>query len=251
MLSIKDLNESLERKYSLTEKVNHENDEINALLKQYIGKKNIPSKAIKAIEDAGIEINGIGDNISFKGPNGKELKGWGRNDRVGPKKPMEHKRWQPHLRNSNWDLSKNQSRYDPIASNSWDKVDLKGYLDSDRPDNPDYTDYEYPGAAGQRSAVDYWSGEVENTTAGSLRPYSDKYKNMKEKERRAKQSRDFERRNSGVLSDEEIEEKVREFRDNLIAKNNRNIKYNSEAEAKYDKAVADVDNYLKDLGVRS
>ena len=75
---------------SLTEAVNHENDEINALIRKYVGKKNIPAKARKAIEDAGITIDNKWDEISFEGPNGRRLGGSGRTYRTGPMAPQYH-----------------------------------------------------------------------------------------------------------------------------------------------------------------
>ena len=254
MVKIKSLTESLERKY-LDEKVNHENDEINALLRQYVGKKNIPTKAKKVIEDAGITINGIGEDIMFKGPNGKKLTSYSRLEKVGPKTPMEHTGWRSrrdHERTNYWNLSKSNGYYNkPKQGDSWDKVDLKNYLDSDRNiDFSDYEDFKHPGSLGARPAITDW-GDDGPEEAKSLRPYSDRYKKMKDDESRAEGNRDYYRKNYTILSDNEIEDKVREFKDNLLKNNERNKKTVNNSEDKYNKIVSDIDTYLKDLGVRS
>ena len=262
-MKLNEMIESIERlalNESLTEAVNHENDEINSLLRQYVGKKNIPSKAVKAIEDAGIQIEGMGDRIRFIGPHGKQLSGWGRTDRQGPKRPMTHSKskWrkeQDQFRNSNWDLSQGRgyrgsTYYKEPEGDSWDKVDLKSYLDSNRNNTwYDYEEYSSPGSAGERSAVDYFGGPS-SKEAASLRPYSDKYQNMKKEKENAEWDRDYNRKEYGILSDDEIEDRVRQFRDDLIRKNSDSKSKNQRAEDRYDKAVSDIDTYLRDLGVR-
>ena len=242
---------------SLNEAVNHENDEINALLRKYVGKKNISAKDRKTIEAAGIRVEDVGDRIRFIGPHGKQLSGWGRTDRQGPKRPMRHSKYswrrkEDAIRSGTWDLSTGRGwggepYYKNPEGDSWDKVDLKGYLDSDRdPEWLDYYDYRDPGFAGKWADM----GSRRPEAAKSLRPYSDEYKQLRQREERAKWSRDYNRRNYGILSDDELEDKVREFRDQLAYQNERSKVRNKDAEDEYDKAVSDVDSYLKGLGVR-
>ena len=254
-MKISNLTESLERNY-LTERINHENDEINALLRQYVGKKNIPAKAKKAIEDAGISIeqNEYDSGIIFRGPNGKTLRADGRTWKSGPVPPQSEYERRIYSKyggydGTSWDLAKNANDYRAFERSnqlrkSWDAVDLKGYLDSDRlrknvEDRKSIVDPSY-----SRVASRYQDGDM------SLRPHSDPYRSLKDAEDDAISTRDFRRGYYGIKSDEEIEAEVQAFRDKLIAKNNYNKKNNQEAEDKASSASQAVDDYLRSKGVR-
>ena len=67
MLSIKDLNESLDRKYYLTEAVNHENDEVNDVIRRNIGKrlKDISPEDRELLANNGVSISGGKDNRTY------------------------------------------------------------------------------------------------------------------------------------------------------------------------------------------
>ena len=256
-MKIRNLTESLESMY-LSEKINHENDEINALLRKYVGKKNIPDKARKAIEDAGITVKKASDDwggtISFIGPHGKVLDGKGRTWRSGPHAPQD--KWERKNYGSygnegtrGWDLALNNNDYRRAERSadlrkSWDAVDLKGYLDSDR---------ERMNAVDRKKLVDpsyslpadkYNNGDVD------LRPHSDPYRILRDRETDAVSTRNFRRGYYGIKSDDEIEAEVQKFRDELVRKNNRSKEYNQEAEDKASAASAAVDQYLRDKGIR-
>lgn len=253
-MKLNHITESLERKY-LTERINHENDEINALLRQYVGKKNIPAKAKKAIEDAGIDIEKDDDwGIRFIGPNNKVLSADGRTWKSGPVPPQsdfERRNYSKYggYDGTSWDLAKNANDYRAFERSnqlrkSWDAVDLKGYLDSDRPrknaeDRKSIVDPSY-----SRVASRYQDGDM------NLRPHSDPYRSLKDAEDDAVSMRDFKRNYYGIKSDEEIEAEVQAFRDKLIAKNNYNKRNNQEAEDKASSASQAVDDYLRSKGVR-
>lgn len=256
-MKIRNLTESLESMY-LSEKINHENDEINALLRKYVGKKNIPDKARKAIEDAGITVKKASDDwggtISFIGPHGKVLDGQGRTWRSGPSTPQS--KWDRRSYSMNggytdtgWDMALNNNDYrraDRSAAlrKSWDAVDLKGYLDSDRErmstvDRKKLVDPSY-----SLPADKFYNGDV------NLRPHSDPYRILRDRETDAVRSRDWERKYYNIKSDDEIEAEVQKFRDELIRKNDRNKKNNQEAEDEASAASAAVDQYLRDKGIR-
>ena len=257
MLKIKHLTESLEEKL-LTERRNQENEEINALLRKYVAKKNIPEKAKRAIEAAGIEVHQDEDGIFFKGPNGKVLSGDGRTYRHGPHAPQSrHERGQFKNWGSEgsrgWDLSQSSAgSYNDITRRaqmrkSWEDADLKGYLDSDRKLDP------YKSRHERKAMVDpSYSPEASEYEEGdpTLRPHSDKYRHLKAKSDEAEKSRGWGREYYGIKSDEDIEAEVQKFRDELIKKNNYNKERNQEYEDKADAAKAEVDQYLKDKGVR-
>ena len=234
--------ESIERlalNESLTEAVNHENDEINALLRKYVGKKNIPAKARKAIEDAGITIDNKWDEISFEGPNGRRLGGSGRTYRTGPMAPQYHykdddfgsyytdeeraKRKSTKnseegiVRDPSWDLSRSGTDRE---KNSWDKVDLKGYLTTNKPrlsarERKDAL--KYPGA-GDHTWSD-WHSDYTITNSEyekELRPYSDDYKRAVDERTKGQRMRDIYYKDSGMKTDDEIEAEVEKFRQKLL-----------------------------------
>ena len=256
-MKIRNLTESLESMY-LSEKINHENDEINALLRKYVGKKNIPDKARKAIEDAGITVKKASDDwggtISFIGPHGKVLDGQGRTWKSGPSTPQNKHTRRTYSKYGSesergWDLALNNNDYRKAERSadlrkSWDAVDLKGYLDSDRErmstvDRKKLVDPSY-----SLPADNYYNGDV------NLRPHSDPYRSLKDKEADAISTRDWRRGYYGIKSDEDIEAEVQKFRDELIRKNDYNKKNNQEAEDKASAASAAVDQYLRDKGIR-
>ena len=244
---------------TLTEKVNHENDEINALLRQYVGKKNIPAKAAKAIEAAGITINRdkYNNTIAFIGPHGKKLSAYGRVTKNGPNPPQTDYERRNFSKGggygrTQWDLSTTGDG-DPYdrdhlsseeAKKSWNAADLKGYLDSDRPkmsfeDRKATVDPSYSPRAVYADQMDL-----------NLRPHSDPYRWLKDKEENALWTRDHRRGWYDIKSDDEIEAEVQAFRDKLVAKNNRNKTYNQEAEDEASSASKAVDDYLKSKGIR-
>ena len=241
-MRINKITESLERNY-LTEKVNWDNEEINALLRKYVGKKNIPVKAQKAIEDAGIKINRDADGeIEFVGPNGKELSAYGRTYKKGPMKPQSHDTGyissykspeeqgrERHLkqlgnsinRNDFWDMSKSGGQYNDPSVKAWDKVDMKGYLTKEKPSmtHQERRDaLEYPGAGD--SSYYTWRDDdyniVSSQYAKNLRPYSDDYKRASDIRNSGQRMKDSYFKSNGMRTDDEIEAEVEKFRQKLI-----------------------------------
>ncbi len=215
-----DLDEGLE----LTEARNSENDEINALIRKNLGKKNISKKDMQALTDAGITVYPDGD---MRGPNGRLLqKGLGRV--YGPSQTVYkyNKHDSPFGPNRNgdrtttyWNLRKNGRGFSARNADKFDEVDLKNYLDKPA-----------------RSTE--WEREQEINK--SLRPYSDDYK-------RAKDNKDFHDRVAGeysadVMSDEEIESKVQEYKDRLIRLRDSaksNSAYNNKESQEYQQIIDD------------
>ena len=239
---------------SLNEARNPENEEINALLRQYVAKKNIPNKARKAIEAAGIKIDGEGESIYFTGPNGKVLSGEKRTFRYGPKAPdTQHARaFKRQGENAGWDLGVKKDRWGYTTENpdakSWEAADLKGYLDSDRPMKMDWNDRYEMNHPGEIVTGSTYNPEDRTDQGRSLQPYSGPYRQYKKK--RDEAERDAKRHASrdswigqDLLTDEEIEAEVDKLRQKLIRDremaqniiNNENKDY-----AKADAAMKDI-----------
>lgn len=193
-----DLNES----FTLNEAENPDNAEINALIRKVVGRKNISKKDAQALADAGIERDENGD---LTGKNGRRLVKWGTAIH-GPsqtylKRPRQRGEDVPAWRKTGkdntvtrWDLRKNSSDYyGSKHADKWDKVDLKNYLDSEKPNNE-------------------W--ETEQEINNKLRPYSDKYQELRD--RRASAEWDANWDNEKIKSEEEIERLVQEYRDKLM-----------------------------------
>lgn len=164
---------------SLIEAVNHENDEINEIIRRTVGKKNISKADAKALADAGITRDKYGDLV---GKNGRRLAKHGRTEVYGPShtvrtaKPRTN---QDGTRTAGfqrkvpeWNFSKNPSRWDVGSRGveNFDNVDLKNYLDKPRNDTP---------------------YNINQKIQKSLRPYSDEYKELKDQEEFEKRRLDW------------------------------------------------------------
>lgn len=193
-----DLNES----FTLNEAENPDNAEINALIRKVVGKKNISKKDAKALSDAGITRDENGD---LTGKNGRRLVKSG-STIYGPsstylKRPRQRGEDVPAWRKTGkdntvtrWDLRKNSADYyGSKNADKWDKVDLKNYLDSEKPNNE-------------------W--ETEQAMNQKLRPYSDKYQELKDRRASAERSANWD--DEKIKSEEEIERLVQEYRDKLM-----------------------------------
>ena len=224
-----DLNESL-----LVEAENPDNAEINALIRKVIGKKNISKKDAKALADAGIERS---ENGSLTGKNGRKLTKWGTTI-YGPsktfrKRPRQRGEDVPDWRktgkddkNTRWDLRKNSGDYYGSKNvDKWDKVDLKNYLDSEQPHNE-------------------W--ETEQAIDQKLRPYSDKYQELKSDRETANRWAGYEQ--DDIKSEEEIEKLVQEYRDKLMKQRAYHMKELEKEEGSrefYDKQIKDLQAQAK------
>lgn len=212
---------------SLTEAENPENAEINSVIRRTVGKKNISKKDAQALADAGIERDEYGDLI---GKNGRRLVKSGTTV-SGPWKTY-HKYGKTDYRKgydgktNRWDLRRNSA--DMVASkhaDKWDKVDLKNYLDSEKPHNE-------------------WEAEQESNK--KLRPYSDKYQEYKRRKDSA--SWGVDRANREIKSEEEIERMVQEYRDKLMQQRQRDLEWAADREGSkeyYDKQIKDIQAQAK------
>lgn len=225
-----DLNES----FTLNEAENPDNAEINALIRKVVGRKNISKKDAQALADAGIERDENGD---LTGKNGRRLVKWGTAIH-GPsqtylKRPRQRGEDVPAWRKTGkdntvtrWDLRKNSSDYyGSKHADKWDKVDLKNYLDSEKPHNE-------------------W--ETEQEIDKKLRPYSDKYQELKD--RRDTAARWAAREDEYINSEEDIEKLVQEYRDKLMKERQHRIKAKEDEEGSkefYDKQIKDIQAQAK------
>ena len=212
---------------SLTEAENPENAEINSVIRRTVGKKNISKKDAQALADAGIERDEYGD---LTGKNGRRLVKSGTAIH-GPGKTY-HKYGKTDYRKgydgktTRWDLRKNSA--DMVGAkhaDKWDKVDLKNYLDSEKPHNE-------------------W--ETEQDSNKKLRPYSDKYQEYKRRKDSA--SWGVDRANREIKSEEEIEKLVQEYRDKLMKQRERDLEWQSRQEGSkeyYDKQIKDIQAQAK------
>lgn len=208
----------------LTEARNPENDEINAIIRKNLGKKNISKKDMQALEDAGIIVYSDGD---MRGPNGRLLQK-DHGEVHGPSQTLYkyNKHNSPFGRGRNgdrtttyWNLRKNSRGWASKNADKFDEVDLKNYFDKP-----------------VRSSE--WEREQEINK--SLRPYSDDYKD-------AKEHKDFHdsvtsEYSDGLLSDEEIEAQVQEYRDSLMRRRDYNkstAEYNTKESQRFQQRIDD------------
>lgn len=225
-----DLNES----FTLNEAENPDNAEINALIRKVVGRKNISKKDAKALADAGIERDENGD---LTGKNGRRLVKYGTAIH-GPsktylKRPRQRGEDVPAWRKTGkdntvtrWDLRKNSGDYyGSKNADKWDKVDLKNYLDSEKPESE-------------------W--ETEQAMNQKLRPYSDKYQELKRQKANAEWDANWD--SEKIKSEEEIEKLVQEYRDKLMKQRAYHMKELEKEEGSkefYDKQIKDLQAQAK------
>lgn len=218
-----DLNES----FTLNEAENPDNAEINALIRKVIGKKNISKKDAQALADAGIERSEAGD---LTGKNGRRLVKYG-SAIHGPGKtyykyPKTDYRKGHDAKTTRWDLRKNSADMAGRKhADKWDKVDLKNYLDSEKPDSE-------------------W--ETEQEMNKKLRPYSDKYQELKRQKANAEWDANWD--SEKIKSEDEIEKLVQEYRDKLMKQRAYHMKELEREEGSkefYDKQIKDLQAQAK------
>lgn len=217
----------LDKHDKLNEAENPENTEINSVIRRTVGKKNISKKDAQALADAGIERDEYGD---LTGKNGRRLVKSGTAIH-GPGKTY-HKYGKTDYRKgydgktTRWDLRKNSA--DMVGAkhaDKWDKVDLKNYLDSEKPHSE-------------------W--ETERDSNQKLRPYSDKYQEYKRRKDSA--SWGVDRANREIKSEEEIERMVQEYRDKLLQQRQHDLEWAADREGSkeyYDKQIKDIQAQAK------
>lgn len=194
--------ESLYGKYglldeSLNEARNPENDEVNAILKNKIGKARLTKKEQEILDKYGITRDEDGDWI---GPNGKRMYKGAEKTVYGPTAPGKYHK------SRTWELG-NQKGYPKNRrhKDSYDEVDFANYLTKEP------TDFNYSQPY-RGKAVDNKPYETPAMSKAN-RPYSDDYKAAKEYRDRNQKWADREAEN--IMSDDEIEKMVNDYREKL------------------------------------
>ena len=207
----------------LTEAVNPENEEVNAIIKKYLGKKGVPNKKEQAVLDKyGIKKDEYG---RFVGPKGATLYG-DRTSVMGPSKPgrTTRTRWGKYRSNSEpfgwFDKSKTGGKYkNPKDVDALDKIDYANYLTKVDPDEP-------------RGKNKEWSVDAENEY--SMKPYSEPYKD-------AKKDAKYERRRQQTEIDDILADKKEiERRQRSIERSKENAKKHAENAAKAEQDRKDI-----------
>ena len=208
----------------LTEAVNPENEEANAIIKKYLGKKGVPNKKEQAVLDKyGIKKDEYG---GFVGPKGARIYA-DRTSVSGPSKPGKTSRsaWGNKYRSDSqpygwFDKSKTGGKYkNPKDVDALDKIDYANYLTKVDPDEP-------------RGKNKEWSVDVENEY--SMKPYSEPYKD-------AKKDAKYERRRQQTEIDDILaDEKEIERRQRSIERSRENANKHAENAAKAEQDRKDI-----------
>lgn len=216
--------ESLYEKYGLTEARNPENDEVNAILKNKIGKARLTKKEQEILDKYGITRDEDGDWV---GPNGKRMwKGSGKSV-YGPTAPGKYHK------SRTWELG-NQGGYpkNPQHRDSYDEVDFANYLTKEP------TDFNYSQTYRGRAVS---NKPYETPAMGKAnRPYSDDYKN-------AKEYRDYNQRRANdidVMSDDEIEKEIDRYRKKLKQSQQSDQIVKDRIQGKADKNQKEIDDII-------
>lgn len=208
----------------LTEAVNPENEEVNAIIKKYLGKKGVPNKKEQAVLDKyGIKKDEYG---GFVGPKGARIYA-DRTSVSGPSKPGRTTRssWGDKYRSNSepfgwFDKSKTGGKYkNPKDVDALDKIDYANYLTKVDPDEP-------------RGKNKEWSVDAENEY--SMKPYSEPYKNAK------KDAKYERRRQQSEIDDILADEKEIERRQRSVERSKENAKKHAENAAKAEQDRKDI-----------
>lgn len=209
---------------SLNEARNPENDEVNAILKNKIGKARLTKKEQEILDKYGITRDEDGDWI---GPNGKRIWKVSGKSIYGPTAPGKYHK------SRTWELG-NQGGYpkNPQHKDSYDEVDFANYLTKEP------TDFNYSQPYRGRAV----NNEPYETPAmgKANRPYSDDYKT-------AKESRDYNQRRANdidVMSDDEVEKEIDEYRKKLKQSQQSGQKVKDRIQGKADKNQKEIDNII-------
>lgn len=208
----------------LNEARNPENDEVNAILKNKIGKAKLTKKEQEILDKYGITRDEDGDWV---GPNGKRM--WKRSGKsvYGPTAPGKYHK------SRSWELG-NQGGYpkNPQHKDSYDEVDFANYLTKEP------TDFNYSQPYRGR-AVNNEPYETPDMGKAN-RPYSDDYKI-------AKRDRDYNQRwadDKNVMSDDEIEKETDRYRKTLKKYQQRDQRAKDELQGKADEKQKEIDDII-------
>lgn len=231
---------------SLTEARNPENEEVNAIIAKHLGKKSkISNKEQEVLNKYGISRDDYGD---FIGPNGKKLISRGRKVAQGPEVPVTKYR---HRGKQVWDWSA-QSLPSDGSKDSFDAVDYANYLTKETPGEGEYSvtnDNYY----NREKSSGRWDNEYPSTPSedAALRPYSDKYQelkaNVEDKKYDVENASDWRK----PLTDEEIEAKIAEYRDQLVRDQKRYQDWAEKDQQAYDAAKRELDDFKASVPKRN
>lgn len=216
--------ESLYEKYGLTEARNPENDEVNAILKNKIGKARLTKKEQEILDKYGITRDEDGDWI---GPNGKRMYKGAEKSVYGPTAPGKYHK------SRTWELGNwNGHPKNPQHRDSYDEVDFANYLTKEP------TDFNYSQPYRGRAV----NNEPYETPAmgKANRPYSDDYKT-------AKEYRDYNQGRADeytVMSDDEIEKEIDEYRKKLKQSQQSDQRVKDRIQGKADKNQKEIDDII-------
>ncbi len=208
----------------LNEARNQENDEVNAILKNKLGKARLTKKEQEILDKYGITRDEDGDWV---GPNGKRM--WKRSGKsvYGPTAPGKYHK------SRTWELG-NQGGYpkNPQHKDSYDEVDFANYLTKEP------TDFNYSQPYRGRAV----NNEPYETPAmgKANRPYSDDYKT-------AKEYRDYNQRRANdidVMSDDEVEKEIDEYRKKLKQSQQSDQRVKDRIQGKADKNQKEIDDII-------
>jgi hypothetical protein len=230
----------------LTEARNPENEEVNAIIAKYLGKKSkISKKEQEVLDKYGISRNKYGD---FVGPNGKELRSFGRKTVQGPEIPVSKygSRGRQH-----WDWSANAD-FRSGKKDSFDAVDYANYLTKETPGEGEYpaTNDNY---YNRKKSSGRWDNEYPSTPSedAALRPYSDKYQELKANVEDKKYDVENASGWRKPLTDDELEAKVAEYRDQLLKDQKRYQDWANSDKQAYDAAKQELDDFKASVPKRN
>ena len=209
---------------SLNEARNPENDEVNAILKNKIGKARLTKKEQEILDKYGITRDEDGDWI---GPNGKRMYKGSEKTVYGPTAPGKYHK------SRTWELG-NRNGYPKNSRHrdSYDEVDFANYLTKEP------TDFNYSQPYRGRAV----NNEPYETPAmgKANRPYSDDYKT-------AKEYRDYNQGRADeytVMSDDEIEKEIDEYRKKLKQSQQSDQRVKDRIQGKADKNQKEIDDII-------
>ena len=218
----------------LNEARNPENDEVNAILKNKIGKAKLTKKEQEILDKYGITRNEYGEWV---GPNGKTMwKGSGKSV-YGPYAPGKHSKSRTWELGTERGYPKNKQH-----KNSYDEVDFANYLTKE-PTDSEYTetdrgDWEAYNKNFAKRHREYATSDMRKAN----RPYSDDYKRAKEHRDHNQKWADREAKN--IMSDDEIEKMVNDYREKLKKRQELDSKDMHEYQQTADENQKEIDDII-------
>lgn len=215
------------------------------MLNIWVKKSKISNKEQEVLDKYGIFRDDYGD---FIGPKGKKLISRGRKAAQGPEVPVNKYR---HRGRQVWDWSAQRLPSDG-SKDSFEAVDYANYLTKETPGEgagPSTNDIYY----NRKKDISKWGHEYYSTDSEdkALRPYSDKYQelkaNLKDKEYDLENASGWRK----PLTDDELEAKVAEYRDQLLKDQKRYQDWANSDKQAYDAAKRELDDFKASVPKRN